>query len=246
MANNHPDWERHPHLIGDVILVLDLGLGERGLLHHRPHHRLGAAVERAVGGEFHHLAGDLRLGGKIHGGIAAFPVALDAQALELVALHLEPILREGAALGAERDHWRGVDIATLLGSVEFAPAFSAPVLLDLPLDRQAVAVPARHVVGVVAEHLLRARHHVLEHLVERGADVDVAVGVGRAVMQDEARPPLGGLAQAPVHGKARPAREQLGLLLRQPGAHRKGRLRQEQRCAVVAGFLGHGGSISSA
>ena len=110
------------------------------------------------------------------------PVALDAEALELLALHVEPVLGIGAAFLAERDHRRGV------GEVRLRLALGAVVLLlDLPFDRQAVAVPARHVVGVVAEHLLAARHHVLEDLVERVADMDVAVGVGRAVVQDEFR-----------------------------------------------------------
>ena len=29
----------------DVVVVLDLGVGQRGALHRAPHHRLGAAVE---------------------------------------------------------------------------------------------------------------------------------------------------------------------------------------------------------
>src|SRR5262249_51288764 len=82
------------------------------------------------------------------------------------------------------------------------PAFAASLgtifLLDLPLDRQAVAVPARHVVGIEAEHLLRTRHHVLEDFVERGADVDVAVGVGRTVVKDEACAALRRAAQPAI------------------------------------------------
>jgi hypothetical protein len=35
-------------------------------------------------------------------------------------------------------------------------ALGAVLLLDLPFDRQAVAVPAGHVVGVLAQHLLAA------------------------------------------------------------------------------------------
>src|SRR5262249_10203039 len=85
----------------------------------------------------------------------------------------------------------------------------------------------------------RARHHVLEDLVERGADVDVAVGVGRPVMQDELRFAFRGVAQPPIHVEPGPARENLRLLLRQAGAHREIGLGQEQSRAVVAGF-GHG------
>jgi hypothetical protein len=56
---------------------------------------------------------------------------------------------------------------------------------DLVLDGQAVAVPARHVGRVEAGHGLGADDDVLEDLVERVADVDAAVGVGRAVVQHE-------------------------------------------------------------
>ena len=113
------------------------------------------------------------------------PVALDAEPLELLALHVEPVLGVGAAFLAERDHRVGI------GQVRLLLVLGAVVLLlDLPFDRQAVAVPARHVVGIVAEHLLAARHHVLEDLVERVADVDVAVGVGRAVVQHELSRPF--------------------------------------------------------
>jgi hypothetical protein len=37
------------------------------------------------------LADDLRLGGEVHGGVAVFPVAQDAQALELAALFGDPV-----------------------------------------------------------------------------------------------------------------------------------------------------------
>ena len=132
------DRKLRPHLIRDEILVLHLGLGERGLLHHRPHHRLRAAIERAVGRELHQLARDLRLGGVVHGRVGMRPVALDAEPLELLPLHLDPVLSEGAALATELDHRHRV-LVLALGAI---------LLLDLPLDRQAMAVPAGHVVRI--------------------------------------------------------------------------------------------------
>ena len=44
------------------VPVLDLGLGERGLLDHRPEHRPGAPVKPAVDDELADLGDDLRLG----------------------------------------------------------------------------------------------------------------------------------------------------------------------------------------
>ena len=81
----------------------------------------------------------------VHRRVALAPVALDAEAAELGRLHRQPVLRIGAALGAEVQHRHRVLV--LLGL--------AVLLLDLPLDRQAVAVPAGDVVGVVAGHLAR-------------------------------------------------------------------------------------------
>ena len=117
------------------------------------------------------------------------PVADDAEPLEFLALHVEPMRRIGAAFFPERHHRGGV------AEVRLLLALGAVVLfLDLPFDRQAVTVPARHVVGIEAEHLLALGHEILEDLVEGRADMDVAVGVGRAVMQHEFRPAGGLLA----------------------------------------------------
>ena len=130
--------DRELHEIGrrGLLVVLDLGLGERGLLDRGPHHRLRAAIELVRHRKRHDLAGDLGLGRKVHGRIGVVPVALDAEALELLALHVHPVRREGAAFAAELDDVDGVLVL----------AAGAVFLLDLPLDRQAVAVPARHVV----------------------------------------------------------------------------------------------------
>ncbi len=160
-----------------------------------------------------------------------FPVALDAEPLELGHLHADPVLREGAAFFPEF-----VDRDRVL-----VLALGAIFLLDLPFDRQAVTVPARHVIGIEAQHLLAARHHVLQDLVERGADMDVAVGVGRAVMQDEFALALRGLAQLAVEVFLLPARQQNRLALGQAGAHREFGLRQEQGFGIVALGFGHFG-----
>ena len=144
------------------------------------------------------------------------PITLDAEPLEFLALHLEPVLSVGAALLAELDHrvWmREVWLLFVFGAVIF--------LFDFPLDRQAVAVPARHVIRIEAEHLLASRHHVLEDLIEGMADVDVAVGIGRPVMKDEFRATARGCTQALIKVELLPAREYLRLLLRQPRAHGK-------------------------
>ena len=146
------DRELHPDGVALVVGIFDLGFGQRGALDHRPHHGLGAAIELAGRGDLHQLAGDLGFGVKAHGQVGIVPVADDAEALELLALGVDPVLREGAALGAE---FVDLDVVLVL-------ALGAVLLLDLPLDGQAVAVPARHIGRVVAEHLHGAADEVLE------------------------------------------------------------------------------------
>ena len=226
------DRKFHPHHVRGVVLIFDLGLGQRGLFHHAPHHGLGAAIERAVGGELHQLARDLGFGGIAHGGVGMIPVADDAEPLEFLALHVEPVRRVGAAFFPKLHHGGGVAEIRLLLALGTVVLF-----LDLPFDRQAVTVPARHVVGIEAEHLLALGHHVLEDLVQRVADMDVAVGVGRAVMQHEFGAAGSALAQFSVEVDLVPVFEDFRLALRQAGAHREFRLRQEQGLGIV-GYVG--------
>ena len=70
------------------------------------------------------------------------------------------------------------------------------------------------------------------------AHMQVAIGVRRAVVEDEALAPGAGLAEARVEPLLRPAREDGRLLLRKAGLHREVRLRQEDGRSVI-GFFGH-------
>ena len=221
--------ELHPDGEAVLVVVFDFGLGERGLLHGAPHHRFRAAVERAVHQEGLEFLGDHPLGVEVHGDVGVGPVAGDAEALELLALDVDPALGELAAFLAEGDD---VDLVLV-------EALRAILLLDLPLDRQAVAVPAGDVAGVAAHHLLRADHHVLQDLVERVADMEMPVGIGRPVMQRERHPAGGGFAQAVVDADPGPALQPGGFPRGQARAHREIGLGQVQRRFVV-GRLGGG------
>ena len=219
--------ELDPDGVGDMVVILDLGFGERRHLHHRPHHRFGAAIEQAVADELHQFPGDLSLGGKVHGGVGVVPVAGDAEALKLLALYLDPMTGEFPALGAEVDDRHRVLVLALF-----------PVLLlDLPFDGQAVAVPAGHIVGILAQHLLGAGDDVLQDLVERVADMEMAVGVGRSVVEDELLPALGVGPQFGVDVELLPALEYLRFALRQSRLHREVGLRQEDRIFVIDAHL---------
>src|SRR5713226_8649043 len=225
--------ELHVHGRRPLVLVLDLGLGERRLTVHAPVDRLQPLVDETAADEASELARDDRLVVGRHRDVGVLPVAEHAEAHELVPLDVDEAQRVLAAFTSLLDGVHGLAHVGR-GRVE------AELLVHLVLDRQPVTVPAGDVDRVEAEHRARLHDEVLEDLVEHGAQVDVAVGVGRAVVEDPERPVGGGLAQALVDPELLPPLEHLRLGLLQVGLHREGRFRQVQRGLVVHDREGHG------
>ena len=224
----HATRERHIHRVADMVFVFDLSLRERRLLGDAPHDRLRAAIQQSARDEFEDFPRDLRFGRIAHRRVGMIPIADDAEPLEFLPLHAEPMFGIGAAFLAEGDDGlriREVGLHLALGSVEF--------FLDLPFDRQPVAVPAGHIVGFAAGHLVRPDDDVLQRLVERGADVDIAVGVRRPVVEHEFWAALAALAQLCVQVLARPTRQNFRLLLRQARAHGKVGLWQIEGARII-------------
>jgi len=93
--------------------------------------------------------------------------------------------------------------------------------------------PSRHVGRVEAVERARLDDDVLQDLVDRVPDVDLAVRVGRAVVQDELRPPGTRGADLSVDVFLVPARQHLRLALREVRLHRELGLRQVQCVLVV-------------
>ena len=106
----------HPDRVALDVGVLDLGFGQRRALDHRPHDRLGAAIELAGHGELQQLAGDAGFGVEAHRRIGIVQVAVDAEPLELFALDLDPVGGEVAAFLAEFVD-RDVVLVLALGAV---------------------------------------------------------------------------------------------------------------------------------
>ena len=160
------------------------------------------------------------------------PVAADAEAFQLLALGVDPMLRIGAAFGAE----------FLDRNLVLVELFLAILLLDLPLDGEAVAIPAGHIRRVLALQRLGTDDHVLQDMVERMADMHVAIRVRRSVVEDELVAALAALANLPFQIALEPFRQNQRLLLRQAGLHRKVGLGQEDGVAVIA-LIGGGGAV---
>ncbi len=106
------------------------------------------------------------------GSCTGCPVTGHAQPLEVHALDIDLLFGELAALLAEFD---GVE-----------PGADLPHSFHRDLDRQAMAVPARHIC-IEAGQVARLDDDVLQDLVDRVAQVDAAVGVGPSCSTNSGR-----------------------------------------------------------
>ena len=212
--------ELHIHGGAGVVLILDLRLGQGGLVVIAPVHGLQALVDIAL---VIHLAEDLDLLGLeagVHGLIGVLPVAQNADALEALHLHVDIVLGELVAGGAELGHGHGLAVELVL-------------LDDGALDGHAVVVPAGDIGGVIAPHGIGAGDEVLDGLVQGVAHVQAAVGEGGAVVQGEAGLALVLLQHLVVQVHIVPALEHPGLPVGQTGPHGEVGLGQVDGLVVI-------------
>ena len=208
----------YPHRRTGVVLVLDLGFGERGLVVHAPVHGAQALVDEVIFVEREEGLQHHRFVLVVHRGVGFFKAAENPNPLKLLPLKVQKLL---GVLTALRPHIRGPHL-------QF---FATQFLVDLDFDGQPVAVPARHVGSVKPRHGLGLDHEVLQALVHGGAQMDRAAGVGRPVVQNVGRCPLPGLPDAVVNPLLLPPSQHFGFVLRQARLHGEVSLGQ-----VDAGF----------
>ncbi len=218
--------EPHVHRRRALLLVLDLGLGERGLAVHAPVHGLQPLVHEPSPDQASELTHDHALVRGSHRHVGVVPIAEYAKSLELVPLDVDELQR---VFAAATDLLDGVH---RLAHVHTGPV-EPELLVHLVLDGQPMAIPARHVDRVEAGHRARLHDDVLEDLVQHVAQVNVAVGVRRSVVQDPQRAIRGHLAQPLVDADLFPPGEHPGLGLGQVGLHGKVGFWQVQRGFVV-------------
>ncbi len=218
--------EPHVHRRGFMVRILHLGLGKGCFVEPAPVHRLLSFIEAPVSNELPQLAHDRGLVAEIHGEVGVLPVAEHAQPLELLALDVDELFRIFAA-----------ELADLV--LAHALFLRAEGLQNLVFDRQAVAVPARHVGAFIALHGLELHDDVFEDLIKRMADVDMAVRVGRAVVQDIAFPPGGLVLDELVYFFLLPLPDHARFEVLQVRLHREIGLGQIQCCLVI-----HSASLS--
>ncbi len=206
--------------IGFLVLIFDFRLGQRRTAVEAPVHRLQALEDEATFDQLGQGADFPGFVGEVHGLVRVVPVAQDAETDEVGFLPFDLFGRVGTAA-----------LAGQIGRLVLAEGG-----LDLVLDRQTVAIPARHIRRVEAGQGARADDHVFDHLVHRVTNVNIAVGIRRAIVQDELRATFADLPQLPVQVNAVPALQNLRLALWQTGLHRKCRGRQIEGRFVIGHF----------
>ena len=169
---------------GDVlaVLVLDFRFGQRRTAIEAPVHRLETAKDVAFLKQHTEGADLVRFVAGGHCEVRVVPVAEHAQTLEILFLPLDLL---GSIRAAKAKRFLSRQIA----AVEF---------LDLGFDRHAVAIPSGYVRRIEPGHELRFDDCVLEDLVYRVADMDVAVGIRRPIVQHESWPSARDIPQALV------------------------------------------------
>ena len=163
---------------------------------------------------------------RVEGQIGVVPVAQYAQAAELLPLDIDPLHRLGMAKRAD------------LG-VAHRGCLAAEVFDNLVLDGQAVTVPARNIGAVETPHGQRPHDEILEHLVQGRPHVDLAVGIGRPVMQNLASPFGPGLPYLAIQVPLAPASLNLGLADGEVRLHVEPGDREVQGVFVGLGVGGH-------
>ena len=156
------------------VLVFDLCFGQCRLAVGAPVNGLLALVDVALVRHFAENFQFLRFQMRIEGDIAMCEIADNAHTDEVFLLDLDPFLRVSETLLAEfqRGHVRAI----FAGVLEYGV-----------FDRQAMGIPARYIDGFIASHMVVSDDDILQCLIQRMTDVDLAVCIRRAIVQYEGR-----------------------------------------------------------
>ena len=129
-------------------------------------------MQVAVANDFTQRTDDVGFGFEVHGQVRTRPVAQHAQADKVFTLAVDLLSGIFAALGGE---FSGGEFLTRL----------AIFLLHFQLDRQTVAVPTWNVRRVIARQSFGLNDNVFQNLVNRVTNMNAAIRIRRAIMQNE-------------------------------------------------------------
>ena len=202
--------EGHVDGRGLLVFVLDFRFSQGRTAVKAPVHGLETLEHETALDDFGQGADFTGLVLEVHGLVRVVPIAQHAQADEFGLLPFDLLGGVGAA-----------QLAGLVGAQVLAVGH-----FDFVFDRQAMAVPTRNIRRVETRKGFRTDDHVLENLVQRMTDVNRAVGVRRAVVQNEFRTILANFAQLSVQANTVPALQDLRFALWQAGLHWEGGVRK--------------------
>ena len=174
-----------------MVAVLDFRFSQSGAAIKAPVHRPQIAVNVTLAMKLpqHGNFGRLVLGRK--GQVRRAPISDCSEPNELLALRVDPFFSEFAAELAHFELWDGADSL-------------AKVTRNLMFDRHPVTVPSGHKRRAITHHRARTHDKILQNLVECGAEMNPAIGVGRAIVEHPWRCVLASLHQPPVEAASPP------------------------------------------
>src|SRR5690606_26222411 len=120
----------------------------------------------------------------------------------------------------------GFDINFIAGLAEF--------FLDIVLDRQAVTIPAGHIRRIKTTQGFAFNNNVFENFVNRMTNMNITVGVGRAVVQNKLLASGTGCAYLLIESLCLPLFEHAWLALGKIRFHGEVGVRQIQGCFVIS------------
>ena len=158
-----------------MFAVLDLGLGESGLIVDAPINRPEAFIDVTSLKKFSEKARGRGLVFMRHRQIRIRPLTQDAKPRKIARLTVHRMFRVFAAETAKRCD----------GQIIFILTFSGKLFLDIRLDRQAVAVISGHIRRVKTHHRPRFDDKILKNFVQGRADMNVRVRIRGTIMKNE-------------------------------------------------------------
>ena len=125
----------------------------------------------------------------------------------------------------------------------------AKLFFNLDLDWHAVAIPSRHILRIKTIKLTGFDDHIFQNFIDRVADMNITIGIGRAVMQNKFRSTDAHLANTLIQIFFLPLGHPLRLTFGHIAAHRKRGLGHVDRIFTIGlarcFFVGHGFRIQN-
>ena len=158
--------KRHIQSRRHFVFVFHFRFGQGRATFQTEMHRLLAFYQVTCFLDFAQVAHDVGFGAKIHGFVRMVPIADDAQADEVFFLTRDLLF---CVLAAQLAEFGGRN-------------FLAIQFFNHQFNRQAVAIPTRYIRRIKARPCFGAHDHVFQYFVDCMTNVNVTVGIRRAIV----------------------------------------------------------------